>query len=152
MIAPLKSFLRKLLHRMSEAVYSLVQTTRVKRAGKEGRFYSPVCDPVGLAKERERIWPENPTTPGIDYNEQFHRHVLTELFPKFYPNYKYPEHSPAGAPTTFYTQNSQFGWLDARAWFVLLCAWKPRRIIEVGSGFSSLLTADVNHRLFANQI
>ena len=151
MTASSKSFLKKLLRRKPEAVELQAQTTKVKRAFEDGHFYSPVCDPVELAKERERIWPDSPTTPGIDYNEQFQRHVLTELFPKFFPDYQYPEHQPSKARTTFYTQNSQFSWLDARAWFVLLRAWKPSQIIEVGSGFSSLLTADVNHRFFANQ-
>jgi hypothetical protein len=46
----------------------------------------------------------------------------------------------------FYTRNTQFSWLDSRALFVLLRQWRPRRLIEVGSGFSTLLSADVNHR------
>jgi predicted O-methyltransferase YrrM len=49
--------------------------------------------------------------------------------------------------TGYYTQNSQFSWLDSRALFVLLQAWRPQRIIEVGSGYSSLLMADINERL-----
>ena len=67
--------------------------------------------------------------------------MLTEWFPRFLPEYDYPEHLDDGnSLASFYTQNSQFSWLDARALFVLLRAWKPKRIIEVGSRL--LLAAD----------
>jgi hypothetical protein len=69
------------------------------------------------------------------------------------PDYDYPDVLDAASDSTrFYTDNSQFGWLDARALFVLLRTWKPWRIIEVGSGFSSLLIADVNRRWFDERI
>ena len=34
----------------------------------------------------------------------------------------------------------------------MLNQWKPKRVIEVGSGFSSLLTAHVNHNMLNNSI
>jgi SAM-dependent methyltransferase len=84
---------------------------------------------------------------GIDWNEPYQRRVLSEFFPRHYPSFDYPDfledHSTLDR---FYTMNSQFGWLDCRALFVLLMEWKPRRIIEVGSGYSTLLAADVNQR------
>src|SRR3546814_6818116 len=43
-------------------------------------------------------------------------------------------------------QNSQFGEADARALFALLRHWQPQRLIEVGSGYSTLLAADINRR------
>src|SRR3546814_18490295 len=43
-------------------------------------------------------------------------------------------------------QNSQFGEADARALFALLRHWLPQRLIEVGSGYSTLLAADINRR------
>lgn len=128
------------------------QAAGIKPAHEDGHFYSPVCDPADLYLEEERIWPANPVALGIDFNEAYHRHVLTELFPKYFPDYQYPEHQPPESPAAFYTRNSQYSWLDSRAWFVLLRAWKPRRIIEVGCGFSSLLTADVNSRFLADQV
>ncbi|HVF64629.1 MAG TPA: class I SAM-dependent methyltransferase [Casimicrobiaceae bacterium] len=118
-----------------------------------GHFYSPVVDPDALATERERIWPQRPTIAGIDFNDESHRRVLTEWFPRFMPDYDYPEHVDEDvAPGRFYTQNTQFSWLDARALFVLLRAWEPKRIVEVGSGYSSLLIADVNRRHFGGRI
>jgi hypothetical protein len=117
-------------------------------AHPDGHYYSPVCDPDELLAGCTRIWPERPIILGIDFNDSSHLHILGELFPGFLPDYAYPEHAPSADEDlqSFYTRNSQFSWLDCRALFVLLRAWAPKRIIEVGSGYSSLLMADVCDR------
>jgi len=78
--------------------------------------------------------------------------VLGNWFPKHISKYDYPEvlNELQGNETQFYTCNSQFSWLDSRALFVFLNEIKPARMIEVGSGFSSLLIADVNTRFLNN--
>ena len=110
-----------------------------------GHFYSPVVDVADLRAQEERIWPAKPTVLGIDFNDAYHEQVLREYFPAFYPDFAYPA-QPDGNPLSFHLENDQFGWLDCRALFVLLRAWRPKRFIEVGSGFSTLLIADVNRR------
>lgn len=113
-----------------------------------GHFYSPVCDPADLEARRGEIWPAVPRPClGIDFDDALHLKVLREWFPRFIADYDYPEHGPEDGELTFYyTQNSQFSWLDSRALFVILRALAPRRVIEVGSGYSSLLMADINRR------
>ena len=118
-----------------------------------GHFYSPIVDVNAVAAEKDRHWPAKPINAGIDWNDAGHRHLLTEVFPRFLPLYDYPELLPDGPELAdFYTRNSQFSWLDARALFVLLRHWRPRRIIAVGSGYSSLLMANVNRRWFESRI
>jgi hypothetical protein len=114
-----------------------------------GHFYSPLVDVTEIAAERARLWPAKPVIKGIDWNDDGHRQILSEVFPRYLPLYDYPEVLPDGPDlVNFYTRNTQFSWLDARALFVLLHAWRPRRVIEVGSGYSSLLIADINRRWF----
>ena len=120
----------------------------VGTAHPNGHFYSPVCDPDDLAARRSELWP-NPPKPceGIDFNDASHIFVLDDLFPRFIADYDYPEQGRDDRDLDFfYTQNSQFSWLDSRTLFVLMRALRPRNIIEVGSGYSSLLMADVNQR------
>lgn len=113
----------------------------------DGHFYSPIVDTLDVASRQAQIWPANPVTLGIDWNEAFHREVLTQWFARHYADFDYPEHvDEQREPIRFYTTNSQFGWLDCRVLFVLLREWRPRRMVEVGSGFSTLLAADVNRR------
>lgn len=123
-------------------------TNAVLAARPNGHFYSPVCNPRELRQRHEEIW-RVPAPPvlGIDFNDAQHLQILREWFPRHIAGYDYPADGPKDAKLThYYTGNSQFGWLDSRALFVFLRELKPRRIVEVGSGYSSLLMADVNQR------
>jgi hypothetical protein len=110
-----------------------------------GHFYSPVVDPAELRSQQARLWPAKPEVLGIDFNDVYHERVLGKYFHSFYGDFAYPVEFD-GNPLAFYVENDQFSWLDCRALFVLLRAWRPQRFVEVGSGFSTLLVADVNRR------
>lgn len=121
----------------------------VRTAFPPGHFYSPVVDPAEVARRQGQIWPAEPQVRGIDFDDEGHRRILTEVFPRYLGEYDYPNLAPQDetrAHPGFYSRNPAFGWLDSRALFVLLRHWRPRRLIEVGSGFSTLLIADVNAR------
>ena len=125
----------------------------VATAHPNGHFYSPVCDPQALQRARDQIWPDAAPLPlGIDFNDAEHVRVLEGWFARFHGDYDY---AYGGVPdrelARFYINNSQFSGLDSRALFVFLRALQPRRIIEVGSGYSSLLMADVNQRFLGGK-
>ena len=126
---------------------------KVKTAHPAGYFYSPIVNPKDLLDKEDQIWPDNPIIKGINFNDIYHQKVLNEIFPRYISAYQYPEFpDETFTDTQYYTQNSQFSWLDSRTLFVLLNHWKPKRMIEVGSGFSSLLTAHVNHNYLEDSI
>jgi predicted O-methyltransferase YrrM len=117
----------------------------------DGHFYSPVVNVDDLRDAP--LWETPREVLGIDFNEASHLEILSLLFPRFIGFYSYEEMAPSDdeALDRYYTQNSQFSWLDSRALFVLMTAWKPRRLIEVGSGYSSLLMADINCRMLGGE-
>jgi len=118
----------------------------------DGHFYSPTIDPEDLQKRKHEIWQRDPVVRGIDFNEAFHVDFLEEVFPRHIAGYDYPERlEETPQLRQFFTRNSQFSWLDSRVLFVMLRHVRPRRIIEVGSGFSSLLIADVVARYLDGQ-
>jgi hypothetical protein len=128
-----------------------VRDSFIKSAHPNGHFYSPVVDPASL--DPDRLWPANPSVVGIDFNDASHEGILREVFPCFMTEYDYPERlAETSQLTAFFTQNTQYSWLDSRAMFVLLRQWQPRRMIEVGSGFSTLLAADVNRRFLDSRM
>jgi len=125
---------------------------KIRTAYPNGHFYSPVVDPSELVPKAPAIWPsEVPQVLGIDFNSEAHEMVLENWFPRHISKYDYPE-ILAESPDDrrFYTRNSQFSWLDARTLFVFLNEIIPARMVEVGSGYSSLLTADINRRFLDN--
>lgn len=117
-----------------------------------GHYYSPIVDTAEVERQGEEIWCDTAQIPGVDMNVQRHLEILTQWFPKYIAEYPYEDSGDAADPATFFNLNDQFGWLDARLLYVLLRRIQPKRIIEVGSGFSSLLMADVNCRHFGDSI
>lgn len=122
-----------------------------RTAYPNGHFYSPVVNPDEVQRDAQGIWPASPRVLGIDFNDDAHRHILDVQFPLYIKEFDYPEEGPPDSRLEhFYFKNSQFSWLDAPTLFVLLRMWRPKRIIEVGSGYSSLLMVDVNRRFLGS--
>jgi hypothetical protein len=135
-----RSFPRRALHALSRKL-------GIADYAPSGHFYSPVLDRAEVAASESRLWPAQPRLPaGIDFNDASHRQLLEVEFPRYIADFDYAESNAASDVGRYSTNNPQFGWLDAKTLFVLLRAWRPARVIEVGSGHSSLLMADVNKR------
>ncbi|UGB44840.1 class I SAM-dependent methyltransferase [Frateuria edaphi] len=113
-----------------------------------GHFYSPVVDRAEADKDADRIWPAAAKpVRGIDLNYEGHQRLLREVFPAVVEGFAYPTSGPTDDTLEhFYDFNGQFERQDPKVAFCLLQTIRPRRIVEVGSGYSTLLTMDVNQR------
>lgn len=112
------------------------------RFSPPGHFYSPLpsMEEVGEAFARGGF---GPPFPGVDLNEagQFAR---LERFADWYAEQPFPEHATEGR--RFHLDNPSYGHYDAIMLYGMLREARPRRIIEVGSGFSSAAMLDLNER------
>ena len=138
----------RLAKRIAPKENIVVPEKGIEASHPNGHFYSPVTDPAEMEAESDRIWPSDVIdVPGIDLNKSSHEYVLRDVFPKYINEFDYSDEGNSDELLTqFYIRNSQFSWLDARALFVLLREWRPKKIIEVGSGYSTILMHDVNMR------
>jgi predicted O-methyltransferase YrrM len=119
----------------------------------DGHYYSPIVNIDEVEKDQGRIWPESPEMIGIDFNREGHERLLSEEFPRYIGDYDYPDEEPAdGRGRRFFNNNTSYSLLDARSLFVMLRMIRPRRMIEIGCGTSTLLTADVNTRFLDGSI
>jgi predicted O-methyltransferase YrrM len=140
--------LQKLLNKLANRAKSMTVST----AHPNGHFYSPVTNPRDLSERMAELYPVDPIALGVVFDDALHKRMLVDVLKPMLTAYDYPEHGADDAELSyFYTRNSQFSWLDARALFSLLRAWQPARIVEVGSGYSSLLMCDVNRRFLAGR-
>jgi predicted O-methyltransferase YrrM len=110
-----------------------------------GHFYSPLPDNRELAREprRGQVWPNAPRpTPGIDWNAAEQQRLAAEVFARQRRIELADEQDEDR--TRYWTGNDQYPPLDAWILEGFLRYLRPTRMIEIGSGFSSLVSARVN--------
>jgi hypothetical protein len=115
-----------------------------------GHFYSPIADSDDIRARESVIWSREDEMADIDLNVSAQIELLNRM--KAYTGgIAYPvERQPD--QTTYFYANDQYPVLDAEFLYAALCLFRPRTMIEVGSGFSSLITADVNRRILNRQM
>jgi predicted O-methyltransferase YrrM len=105
-------------------------------------YYSPVPN---LETLDEGIWERRSNLGGIDLRlDQAIELIETELRP-FIDEFDMPRSGPA-APGTFFLHNQNYESVDAELLYAILRARKPRRVLELGSGFSTLLVGAAARR------
>ena len=109
-----------------------------------GHFYSPLPSRTEIAEVFARGG-FGPPFPAIDLNEAGQSARL-ERFAAWYAEQPFPEQSTAGR--RFHLANESYGHFDAIMLYCMLREARPRRVIEVGSGFSSAAMLDLNERCF----
>jgi SAM-dependent methyltransferase len=108
-----------------------------------GHYYSPMYDSREIERRRESIWPSAARpTPDIDWREPAQVELCENVFAAQTPLPLRRE--PSGDPTEYWADNDQYPALDAWVLAAMIRTLQPRRMIEIGSGFSSLVTARVN--------
>ena len=109
-----------------------------------GHFYSPLTTDTNFKK-----FPNRDAIPGIE----LHSKEQLVLLNKFSPHYKLqPFHTEKTKEVRYYFNNDQFGYSDALGLFCMLLEKRPKRVIEVGSGYSSALMLDVNNQFLKDTI
>ncbi len=106
-------------------------------------YYQPIPDTRALPLS---LWDRISDLPGVDMHEEQQQQLLSEVVAKFKDEFTA---IPEGASTQefrYYRGNTSFEAVDAEMLFGIIRLLKPRRMYEVGSGFSTLLAADALRR------
>lgn len=115
-----------------------------------GHYFSPVVSKEEMLADEQRIFGALPKQiPGIDLRESAQLELLQELA-KLYPSVPFTPEPQNGY--RYYFDNWKFSYSDAICLHLMIRHFKPRRIIEIGSGFSSTVMLDTNEHFFGNNI
>jgi predicted O-methyltransferase YrrM len=106
-----------------------------------GHFYSPLPDLKYISEQCARVFSAVEECPGVELRLSAQLSLLDQ-FGEIVPEFAWP--SAPNIVRRYYSGNSFFGKADGFILFGMLRHYKPKRIIEVGSGFSSALMLDVN--------
>jgi hypothetical protein len=104
-------------------------------------FYSPIPDTAQL-KSEERAHTRLASAE-IDWQIERQLDLLVNAFPAFADEYNAipPEPSPDLPAHAFHFHNGMYDYLDALVLYCMVRHWKPRLMLEVGSGYSTRLSA-----------
>ena len=117
---------------------------RFKTGFAPGHYYSPVPDLRELrAREADVFDRKTAAIPGIDLNAAGQRELL-EALASFYPELPFAEQKRPGL--RYYYENPNFSYCDAVILYGMIRHLRPRRLVEIGCGFSSCVSLDTNDR------
>jgi len=114
-----------------------------------GHFYSAV---PSLADRKAMISEGRASVeflPGIALNGASQFSLLKE-FKAYYPECSFP--SKKTGSYRYYFDNPAYSYTDALTLYSMMCYFKPKRVIEIGSGFSSCAMLDTSDCVFDGQI
>ena len=100
-------------------------------------FYQPIPDTRTL---KDGLWLRQSELVGIDMNEQKQIQLLNQ-FLRFKEEYDNFPKNKTSKPYQYYINNHNFGPVDAEILYSMIRYFKPKKIFEIGSGYSTYLSA-----------
>jgi hypothetical protein len=115
-----------------------------------GHYYSPIPSQREVRARERAIWGAPPRKlRSIELNEE-RQVALFKEFKKYYKAIPFGDSPKDGL--RYYFKNDWFGYGDAVVLYCMIRHVKPKRIIEIGSGFSSAVILDTNDLFFDGTI
>jgi hypothetical protein len=131
--------------RLTEVVQRLQTAWIVFKTGSHspvafppGHFYSPIPSVPNVLYRESQVFATPQTLPGIDLNVEKQIRTLQAIVPAC-QNHPF---SYSDSTTRFNCANENFGPGEAVIYFGLIGLLKPRRVFEVGSGYSTAALLD----------
>jgi hypothetical protein len=105
-------------------------------------FYSPIPDIENLATE---IFTRKSALAGVGFDPAGGLTFLKRELAPYIPEYQ-PPLRETGDPRRFYLGNTLYSGVDAETLYAMVRRFAPRRVLELGSGMSTLVIADARER------
>jgi hypothetical protein len=128
----------------------LSSTSPFLRAFPPGHYHSALPDMDDLLRREEQIFKTGARTcAAVDLREE-QQLTLLDKFVLYYRDLPFPEH-PERERRYFY-ENGVFSYADAIVLHAMLRHFRPKKVIEIGSGFSSAAMLDTDEIFLKNSI
>ncbi len=115
-----------------------------------GHFYSPIADLKEVEAFADQVFDQDRRTlPAIDLREKEQLELLRTLS-SYYPELPFTEKKQEAL--RYYYANDLYCHSDAIFLYSMIRHFRPKRIIEAGSGFSSAVMLDTNDLFFGGSI
>jgi hypothetical protein len=102
-------------------------------------YYNPIPNLNALKNDP---WLNPTKLVGIDIREEDQVKLLTQFASKFKSEYSAFPQKKQSIPYKYYLRNGAFQFVDACILYCMIRQFKPRKIFEIGSGWSTFLSAE----------
>jgi hypothetical protein len=149
-----------MLHRIARlpVLGDIAETRRILRArhstgfvmeSSPGHFGSPIPALNDIRSREEQVFGIPTTIAGVDLREQ-EQLDLVSRFAELCGDQPFTSHPEEG--NRYYFENSLFSYGDAMMLHCVLRHFRPRRLLEVGSGFSSAVILDTDDKFLGGSL
>jgi hypothetical protein len=101
-------------------------------------FSSPIPDTRTL---KDDLWTKLSELVGIDINEEGQVSLLSQFSSQFKEEYESLPRNKTSIPFQYYVNNGRFESVDGEILYCMVRHFKPKRILEIGAGNSTYLSA-----------
>jgi hypothetical protein len=108
-----------------------------------GHFYSPIVNVAEINARYSTIFNRDLAPAGIDIRES-EQIAYANKMATHYGRFDFPDHQSSGQ--RYFYENPAFSYADAITLACTILEFQPRRLLEVGSGYSSAATLDIVER------
>jgi predicted O-methyltransferase YrrM len=123
-----------LLKRLKRGSFKLLERLGIHAV--PNHYHWPIPDTRELAGE---IWEQESEMIGVKMNETAQLELLKTVSAKFKTEYQRLPMNRTTNPFEFYLLNPAFDMVDAEMLYCIVRLQKPKRVVEIGSGFSTML-------------
>lgn len=116
---------------------------------RPGDYYSPLPSREEFERVAPRIYDRPVNLAGVNLREKEQLRLYARLA-KWYESMPFKKKRQAGL--RYFFDNDSFCHADAFWLYSMMLELKPRRIVEVGSGFSSCVMLDTNERFLNDEV
>ena len=138
----------ELISHLEESIAKARGGRQIKLFVPSGHYYSPVVDPESV-QDLFLSAEADPLIGGVDLNVKGQLDLWVAMLP-FLRDVPFPEQQTESY--RYFHGNNWYGLGDAAIYFALIRLLKPRRIVEVGSGFSSAVALDTSDHFLNGEI
>lgn len=147
----MKQLLKNILHKIPyiNGLKTQVDNYKENACFPPGHFYSPIVSVEDIKSRESTIWSETEKDrlPDIRFNVAEQKTLMGEL-----ANYYEDIPFKGDGQLRYSFENGMYSYTDGIVLYGIMRHFKPKRIMEIGSGHSSALMLDVNELHFDDSI
>ena len=102
-------------------------------------YYSPIPD-TRILRRKPELWSRELALDALDINVNEQKNLLETIYRLFHDEYMAFPSERTNNPTQYYLNNGSFGFVSGQMHYGMIRHFKPKKVIEIGSGYSTLVS------------